>query len=158
MPARPLQQLLQLAFGPENPQYLTDADYTAYAAFERARPAEQAFRFERVRLLVAMSLLKALSDLGDHDDSRQVLNVLHRALQARSTDEIDAVITKEAHRFEKLYTNLYVNDEGEQLLQLFEQTLDADTESGMMQTIEQATDLIADLDFSAPADDEDDEA
>jgi hypothetical protein len=118
-------------------------------------PAEQGFRFERVRLLVAMSLMKALADLGDHDESRQVLEVLHRAAAARSIEQIDAVITKEAQRFERLYTDLYVNSEGEQLLHLFERTLDADSLPMMAGVIEEAADLVAELDFDATGHDED---
>ncbi|GAA4375307.1 hypothetical protein [Hymenobacter koreensis] len=157
MSAPAFQRLLELTFGPDNTDYLSPADYDAYLDFEEARPADQAFRFERVRLLVAMSLLKALSDLGDHDDSRKVLEVLHRALQARTTAEIDAAITKDAQRFEKLYTDLYVNDDGGQLLHLFEQTLEADTEAAMAHTIDDAAELVQSLDFTAPHDEDEDE-
>ncbi|KAA9338282.1 hypothetical protein F0P96_05440 [Hymenobacter busanensis] len=156
MSAFTFDRLLQLTFGPNNTELLTPAAYSAYDEFEAAQPAEQPFRFERVRLLVAMSLLKALSDLGGPDDSHQVLLVLQRALQARSTDEIDAIITKDAQRFEKLYTNLYVNDEGGQLLELFEETLSADTEPAMSHVIDDAAELISTLDFDA-AHDEDEE-
>ncbi|AYA35621.1 hypothetical protein D3Y59_00260 [Hymenobacter oligotrophus] len=157
MPATTFQQLLSAAFRQEGPTYLQPHDLQAYHTLQQVPPAEQGFRFERVRLLVAMSLMKALADLGDHDESRQVMQVLHKALEARSTQQIDAVITKEAHRFERLYTDLYVNEEGSQLLGLFERTLDADSIPAMDQVIEEAFELVSELDFQQQADEDEDE-
>ncbi|WP_375434566.1 hypothetical protein [uncultured Hymenobacter sp.] len=155
MPA--YQELLRTAFNrvPEPGRYLSAATLAAYTDFERANKAELPFHFERVRLGVAMSLLQVLADLGDHDESRQVLEVLHRALRARSTAEIDATIQKDAKLFERLYTNLYVNEEGEQLLHLFERTLDADTKLLMDEIISEAVALIPELDFDQNDEDDD---
>jgi len=151
------EELLREAFRrvPEPGRYLTPPTLAAYVDFQRAKTTDLSFRFERVRLGVAMSLLQLLADLGDHDESRQVLAVLHRALGARSTTEIDAIIQKEVKHFERLYTNLYVNEEGEQLLQLFERTLDADSQPLMEDVIQEALALAQELDFTQ--DDEDDE-
>ncbi|HEX8348682.1 MAG TPA: hypothetical protein VF598_01850, partial [Hymenobacter sp.] len=104
----------------------------------------------------AMSTLKLLADLGDHEESRRVMEVLHKALGARSVADIDATITRDAKLFERLYTNLYVNEEGEQLLNLFERTLDADTKAMMDEVIVETLELAAKLDFDA-SDEEDDE-
>ncbi|MBO0358737.1 hypothetical protein J0X19_12330 [Hymenobacter sp. BT186] len=151
------EELLRAAFSriPDPGRYLTSATLAAYDEFRRAKNPELSFRFERVRLGVAMSLLQLLADLGDHDESRQVLAVLHRALGARSTSEIDAIIQKEVKHFERLYTNLYVNEEGEQLLHLFERTLDADSQPLMEEVIQEALALTQELDFTQ--DEEDDE-
>jgi hypothetical protein len=151
------EELLREAFSrvPEPGRYLSAATLAAYADFERASPNELPFRFERVRLGVAMSLLQLLADLGDHDESRQVLEVLHRALRARSTAEIDATIQKEVKYFERLYTNLYVNEEGEQLLHLFERTLDADSQALMDGVIREALALTHELNFDQNDEDED---
>ncbi|GAB2966079.1 hypothetical protein GCM10027048_40220 [Hymenobacter coalescens] len=154
MSATLFQQLLHAAFRQDAATYLPSDDLHAYGELQRAPRREQGFRFERVRLLVAMSLMKALADLGDHDESRQVQHVLHQALQAGSIEQIDATITKEAKRFERLYTDLYVNDEGEQLLHLFERTLDADSIPAMDAVIQEAADLVDTLDFDAPHDDD----
>lgn len=150
------QELLRTAFSrvAEPGRYLAAATLAAYTDFERASKAELPFRFERVRLGVAMSLLQVLADLGDHDESRQVLEALNRALRARSTTEIDATIQKDAKLFERLYTNLYVNEEGEQLLHLFERTLDADTKPLMDEVINEALALISELNFDHDDDDE----
>jgi len=155
----PYEQLLRAAFRAEADvaTYLNEPTRTAYAAFEQAPKADLAFRFERVRLGVAMSLLKLLADLGDHEESRRVMEVLHKALRARSVADIDATITRDAKLFERLYTNLYVNDEGEQLLNLFERTLDADTKPLMDEIIEEALDLASELDFDASDDEDEDE-
>ncbi|RTQ50099.1 hypothetical protein EJV47_10700 [Hymenobacter gummosus] len=156
MSATLFQQLLHAAFRQDLSTAVASADLHAYQDLERAAPREQGFRFERLRLLVAMSLMRALADLGDHDESRQVQQVLQRALTARSIEQIDATITKEAKHFERLYTDLYVNEEGEQLLHLFERTLDADTMPAMDAVIQEAAELVDELDFDAPHEDDED--
>lgn len=159
MSALHYEQLLRAAFrtDADAAYYLTEPDTAAYATFEHAKHKDIAFRFERVRLGVAMSLLKLLTDLGDHEESRRVLDVLHRALSARSVADIDTIITRDAKLFERLYTNLYVNEEGEQLLHLFERTLDADTQPLMDAVIKEALALAEELDFDAVDEDEDED-
>ena len=151
------EQLLQVAFpeAADAKRFLSPATLTAYDAFRQAPKTDLAFRFERVRLGVALALMKLLADLGDHEESRRVMDVLHRALGARSVAEIDAAITKDAKVFERLYTNLYVNEDGELLLGLFERTLDADTQPLMDGVIREALEVAAQLDFSQ--DEEEDE-
>ncbi|TYZ08664.1 hypothetical protein FY528_12360 [Hymenobacter lutimineralis] len=159
MSAPAFEKLLREAFPlpAEAARYLTPAEHQAYAALEKAPKPELAFRFERVRLVVAMALIKLLADLGDHEESRRVLAVLHRAAQAGSIGEIDKAIHRDAQAFEQLYTNLYVNDEGEQVLQLFERTLDADSREAMDDVLFDALVLLPQLDFSH-YDEEEDEA
>ncbi|MET4106485.1 hypothetical protein [Hymenobacter sp. UYP22] len=146
----PYQRLLELVFAQpaDAARYLHPTTLAAYRTFEQASPQDIAYRFERVRLGVALSLMKLLSDLGDLDEARAVLDVLHRALKAPSVGAIDATIQKDASTFERLYTNLYVNEEGEQLLHLFERTLDADSQPLMDDVIREALRLAPKLDFS----------
>ncbi|SNR40597.1 MULTISPECIES: hypothetical protein [Hymenobacter] len=153
----PYQRLLEAAFTKpaDATQYLHATTISAYRTFEQADTAELPFRFERVRLGVALALMKLLADLGDSEEARRVLDVLHRALRARSVTEIDTTINKDAKVFEQLYTNLYVNEDGEQLLGLFERALDADTQPLMDAVIREALILAPKLDFSHH--DEDDE-
>ncbi|GGE94728.1 hypothetical protein [Hymenobacter cavernae] len=153
----PYEQLLRAAFRAEADvaTYITEPIRAVYAEFEHASKADLAFRFERVRLGVAMSLLKLVADLGDHEESRRVMEVLHKALRARSVADIDATITRDAKLFERLYTNLYVNEEAEQLFNLFERALDADTKPMMDDIIAEALDLASELDFEASDEDED---
>ncbi|MBC6990477.1 hypothetical protein [Hymenobacter sp. BT491] len=151
------KELLQIAFSTEAEAayYLTDAEKAAYITFTKASGTERPFRFERVRLGVAMALMKMLADLGDHEESRHVLDLLHRALGARSAAEIDNIITRDAKLFERLFTNLYVNEDGEQVLHLFERTLDADTQPAMDEVIEDALAVAQELDFTREEEDED---
>jgi len=158
MSATTYDQLLHQAF-PESAdatRYLTPPTLAAYHELARASRPELAFRFERVRLAVAMALMKLLADLGDHADSRAVLDLMHRALRAGSTQEIDAIITKEGKLFDRLYSNLYVNDQGEELLNLFGDTLEVDSIAGMDALMADALTLAQELDFTQE-DDEDEE-
>ncbi len=146
------ETLLHLAFRSPQDQasYLTPATLAVHTNFEQASRPEQPFRFEQWRLGVAMSLLRMLGDLGDHDEARRAADVLHRALNtAQSPQDIDKQIGKENKLFEQIYTNLYVNDEGEALLDLFARTLDADAPDLLAQVQQEAVDLGRDLDFEA---------
>ena len=147
----PYEQLLHLAFhAPADvSHYLSPLTLRAYDSLRAAPPREQPFRFEQVRLGMAMSLLKLVADLGDHDESRQVLAVLHRALrESRTPDDIDRIIGREADLFDRLYENLYVNEEGEELLNLFGRTLAADGPEALEEVAVEAVDLARGLDFS----------
>ena len=147
----PYEQLLHLAFtAPNDARYfLTPNALRAYAELEAAPESLRPFRFEQVRLGVAMSLLKLLADLGDHDESRKVLDVLHRALEeGRSPEDIDRIISRDARLFDQLYTDLYVNEEGEELLNLFGQTLEADAPEVLDEVAQQGVELARTLDFN----------
>ena len=151
----PYEQLLHLAFTAPNDvkYYLTPATMRAYDEMRKASPTQLPFRFEQVRLGLAMSLLKLVSELGDHDESRQVLDVLHRALaEARSPEDIDRIVGRDARLFDRLYENLYVNEQGEELLNLFGRTLDADAPELLEYVAREAVDLARNLDFSSDED------
>lgn len=156
MPTSAYQRLLELAFADSDAaaRYLTPATREAYHTFGQAAPADLAFRFERVRLGVALALLRLLAELGDLEEARQVLDVLKNALQAPSVAGIDKAMQKGAATFDRLYANLYVNEDGEQVLHLFERTLDADTRALMDDVIAEALQLVPTLDFSRDEDDE----
>ena len=149
---RPYEQLLHLAFAAPNDAryYLTPAALEADGRLRTAPPREQPFRFEQVRLGLALALLKLLADLGDHDDSRQVLAVLHRALnEAHSPEDIDRIVSREAKAFDRLYNNLYVNEDGAALLDLFGRALEADEPDALAEIAVEAVELARNLDFSA---------
>jgi hypothetical protein len=151
------ETLLRLAFRAPADQehYLTPATLQAYSGFEGAATRDQSFRFEQWRLGVAMSLLRLLGDLGDHDEARRAADVLHRALNtAKSPQDIDKQIGKENKLFEQIYTNIYVNEEGEALLDLFARTLDADAPDLLAQVEDEAIELASSLDFEAENEDD----
>jgi hypothetical protein len=151
--------LLQLAFAnPANAiRFVTPPVQQAEARFEAAQnPQEQVFRFEQWRLGVGLSLLQLVTDLGDQPESRQLVPVLHRALtQSRSPEDIDRIMEREGRLFDELYNNLYVNEEGEELFNLFARTLEADRPELLADVIAEAVALVPHLDFER--DDEDDE-
>ena len=157
MSATTYDQLLHQAFPDpaDAARYLSKPTLAAYHDLEHANRPELSFRFERVRLAVAMALMKLLADLGDHADSRAVLDLMHRALRAGSTQEIDAIITKEGKLFDRLYSNLYVNEQGEELLNLFGDTLEVDSVAGMDALMADALALAQELDFTQDDEDED---
>ena len=135
--------------------HLTSSVLEAYDSFQQATAREQPFRFERWRLGVAASLLRLLADLGDHDEARRAAAVLHRALStARSPQDIDQQIGREAKLFDAVYTNLYVNDEGETLLDLFARTLDADAPELLAQVEAEAVSVARELNFEREEEDE----
>lgn len=151
----PYEQLLHLAFTAPNDvkYYLTPAALRASDQLRTAPPAQLPFRFEQMRLGLAMALLKLVSELGDHDESRQVLDVLHRALsEARSPEDIDRIVGRDTRLFDRLYENLYVNEEGEELLNLFGRTLDADAPGLLEEIAQEGVDLARTLDFETDED------
>jgi len=152
----PYEQLLHLAFTAPNDAkyYLTPTILRACDEMRTAPPTQLPFRFEQVRLGLALALLKLVSELGDHDESRQVLDVLHRALsEARSPEDIDRIVGREARLFDRLYENLYVNEEGEELLNLFGRTLDADAPGLLEEIAREGVDLARTLDFETNEED-----
>lgn len=151
----PYEQLLHLAFTAPNDAkyYLTPNALQAYDLLRKAPPAQLPFRFEQMRLGLALSLLRLVSELGDHHESRQVLDVLHRALnEAHSPEDIDRIIGREARLFDRLYENLYVNEEGEELLNLFGRTLDADAPNLLEEIAQEGVELARTLDFNSDED------
>lgn len=153
----PYEQLLHLAFHAPNDvrYYLTPTARQAYDRFRRAPRPEQPFYFEQTRLGLALSLLKLFSDLGDNHDARALLDVLHRALNDSNTPEdIDRIIGREAKLFDRLYDNLYVNDEGEELMNLFGRTLEADAPPVLEEVALAGVALARTLDFSREEDED----
>lgn len=150
--------LLQLAFS--NPadaaRFVTPPVQQAQAQFEAAQNTpEQVFRFEQWRLGVGLSLLQLVADLGDQTESRQLVPVLHRAIsQSRSPEDIDRIMEREARLFDELYNNLYVNEEGEELFNLFARTLEADRPELLQEVIAEAVALVPHLDFERDEDED----
>lgn len=151
LPLTAYEQLLHLAFTTPNDirYFLTPNALQAHARLQAAAAAERPFRFEQLRLGVALSLLKLLADLGDHAESRQALDLLHRALnEARSPADIDRIIGRDARLFDQLYENLYVNEQGEEVLNLFGRTLEADAPAVLDAVARDGVNLARTLDFS----------
>src|SRR5688500_1464139 len=98
MSAKNLQLLLQTAYDSENPQVFEEGAMNVYKKFEEAyktfvqtnKPSDELnFKFERVRLGVAIAFLKAYTRLADNETSIEALQVLQEAIKAKSSKEID---------------------------------------------------------------------
>ena len=146
--------LIKRALQSQEPNLFDRSEAAVYKEFEltearhrggpgQARPGDQLhFKFEKVRLGVAVALMQVFSDMADDEESRQVLQVLKQAAQAGSIAQIDAIINKNMKAFDKLYQDLYINDEGQMLLELFERTLHADSKAEMDGIIAEGLKLI----------------
>ena len=144
--------LIKRALQTEEPNLFERSEAVVYKEFEltearhRGNPGGGGdnlhYKFEKVRLGVAIALMQVFSDMADDDESRKVLQVLKEAAHATSIAQIDAIINKNAKAFDKLYQDLYINNEGQMLLELFERTLHADSKKEMDAIIAEALKLI----------------
>ncbi len=115
------------------------------------------YRFERLRLGVAIAFVKAFIRLADNEKSKEVLEVLQEAVQAKNTREIDKVVQKRIATFDNLYHEIFVNPQREEILHLFEQTLDAGTKEELDELILDGLELLAEVDWDAPQNPEEDD-
>lgn len=167
MSARASELLLQTAYESEKPPVPAEEAGRIYNDFEKAYKASKAslgkateelnYRFERLRLLLAIAFVKAFTRLSSNEKSKEVLDVLQEALQARSTKEIDKVIQKKIALFDQLYNEMFVNEQRDQILHLFEQTLDAGTREELDELIFEGVALLQEVDWEANKEEEQDD-
>lgn len=164
MSARSFQLLLESAYAPETPHVFQEGAETAYHTFEQAferhrgKPTEEVnFHFERVRLGVAIAYVKAFTRLAHNPNTKEVLDLLQEALKASNTREIDKTIQKQIALFDNLYHEIFVNEQREYLLGLFEQTLDAGSKEEIDEIILEGLELLQEVDFDYTSPDEDDD-
>lgn len=166
MSAKNLQLLLQTAYDSENPQVFEEGAITVYQKFEEAyrtfvktnKPTDELnFRFERVRLGVAIAFLKAYTRLADNETSIEALQVLQEAIKAKSSKEIDKIVQKKIAVFDNLYHEIFVNEEREHILGMFEATLDASSKEELDELMLEGLELLTAIDFEHHAQQDDDE-
>ena len=167
MSAKSFELLLETAFAPQTPQVFEEPAAAVYQQLEQALKSsrtkggkaidEVGFRFERLRLGVAIALIKAYARLADNEGAKDVLQLLQEAVKAKSTREIDKIIQKKIGLFDNLYHEIFVNEQRENLLALFEQTLDATSKEEIDDLILEGLEALQEIDFDAPQADEDDE-
>lgn len=168
MSANSFELLLQTAFHPETPHVFEDSATAVYHQLEQAlrqsrvgrgdKVAEEvSFRFERLRLGVAIALIKAYARLADNEGAKDVLGLLLEAVKAKNTREIDKIIQKKIALFDNLYHEIFVNEQREYLLALFEQTLDATSKEELDDLILEGLETLQEIDFDAPQPDEDED-
>ncbi|TPE42587.1 hypothetical protein [Pontibacter mangrovi] len=167
MSARSFELLLETAFDSPSPEVFAEGATTVYTDLERALreakfsngPAREqlSYRFERLRLGVAIAFVKAFLRLADNEKSKEVLEVLQEAVQAKNTREIDKIVQKRIATFDNLYHEIFVNPQREEILHLFEQTLDAGTKEELDELILDGLELLHEVDWDAPHNQEDDD-
>lgn len=167
MSARSFELLLETAFDSPNPLVFEEGPTAVYTDLERAlREAkfskgisreQLSYKFERLRLGVAIAFVKAFLRLADNEKSMEVLEVLQEAVKAKNTREIDKIVQKRIATFDNLYHEIFVNPQREEILHLFEQTLDAGTKEELDELILDGLELFAEVDWDAPHSPEDDD-
>lgn len=167
MSARSLELLLETAYDSGKTPLSGEEAGSVYQYFERAYKASRTsagktqeelnFRFERLRLVVAIAFVKAFTRLSNNEKSAEVLEVLQDALQAKSTKEIDKVVQKRIDTFDNLYHEIFVNEQREQLLGMFEQTLDAGSKEELDELIFEGLELMQQVDWDANHDEDADD-
>ncbi|HEY4651996.1 MAG TPA: hypothetical protein VIG72_11315 [Pontibacter sp.] len=166
MSAKNLQLLLETAYDSENPQVFEEGAADVYKKFEEAYRAyartnkiteELNFRFERVRLGVAIAFVKAYTRLADNETSIEALQVLQDAIKAKSSKEIDKIVQKKIAVFDNLYHEIFVNEEREQILGLFEAALDAGAKEELDELMLDGLELLTAIDFEHHSRKDDDE-
>ncbi|MBF8962043.1 hypothetical protein I0P70_02190 [Pontibacter sp. FD36] len=167
MSAKSFELLLETAFAPEAPQVFEEQAAVVYQQLEQALKNarlkggqagdEIGFRFERVRLGVAIAFIKAYARLADNEGAKDVLKLLLEAVNAKNTREIDKIIQKKISLFDNLYHEIFVNEQREHLLAMFEQTLDATSKEEIDELILEGLEVLQDIDFEAAHHEDDDE-
>lgn len=167
MSAKSFEMLLELAFDTDKPAVYEEGAANAYQQFEKAykdaqqkggKPTEELnFRFERLRLGVAIAFVKAFVRLADNEKSHEALDVLKEALKAKSSREIDKVVQKQIAKFDHLYHEIFVNEQRDYLLDMFERTLDAASREELDELIFQGLELLPEVDWDAKSHDEEDD-
>lgn len=169
MSAKSFELLLETAYDSPNPPVFEEGAATVYTELERAlRDAKfskggnrehLSFRFERLRLGIAVAFVKAFLRLADNEKSHEVLEVLLEAIKANNTREIDKIVQKRIATFDNLYHEIFVNPQREEILHLFELTLDAGTKEELDDLIMEGLELLSQVDWDAthgPEEDDDD--
>ncbi|MFD2245778.1 hypothetical protein [Pontibacter ruber] len=167
MSARSFELLLDTAFAPEEPKLFDTSAAAVYQKFEqvfkasrldKGKPSEElSYLFEMVRLGVAIAFIKAYSRLADNEGARDVLELLKEALHAKNTREIDKIIQKKIALFDSLYHEIFVNEQRELILGLFERTLDASSKEELDELMLEGLELLQEIDFEATTEDDEDE-
>ncbi|PRY06737.1 hypothetical protein CLV24_1263 [Pontibacter ummariensis] len=167
MSAKSFQLLLETAYDNPTPPVFEEGGAAVYETFEKTYKASKTgrgkstdelnFRFERLRLGVAIAFVKAFTRLADNEKSLEALQLLQEAIRAKNTKEIDKIIQKKIAAFDHLYHEIFVNEQREQLLGMFERTLDAGSKEELDELIFEGLELMQEIDWEARREEQDDD-
>lgn len=140
MSAASFEYLLENAFGPDHAVTKLILNKNLYENFiaaedkHRQRNSQEfdeelAFAFERLRIGIGIALIQVFVRLSENPESKQVVDLLLKALEAKSIEEIDKVMHEGVEAFDNLYTDVFVNKDREAILALFEKNLEAENKA-----------------------------
>ena len=158
MSAASFEYLLENAFGPEDPlvkKILNKNLYENFIAAEdkhRERNKQEydedlAFAFERLRLGIGAALISVFVRLSENPESRQVVDLLLKALEAKNIEEIDQTMHSGVEAFDNLYTDVFVNKDRENILALFERNLEAENKAQLNGVLRDGLALLDNIDW-----------
>ncbi|KAA9325994.1 hypothetical protein [Adhaeribacter soli] len=158
MSAASFEYLLENAFGPDDAvtkKILNKNLYENFIAAEdkhRQRNSQEfdedlAFAFERLRLGIGVALIQVFVRLSENPDSKQVVELLLHALEAKSIEEIDKIMHEGVSAFDNLYADVFVNKDREDMLALFERTLEAENKPQLNAVLREGLALLDHIDW-----------
>ena len=157
MSAGTFEYLVTNAFGPENPvtdQILKQNLYETFVEAEnrhrdqQKRPDEAlSLAFERLRLGIGAALMQACARLSENPEAGKVVELLLKALKAKNIAEIDKTMHDGVEVFENLYTEVFVNNDRERIMALFEQVLEVETRAQLNAVLRDSLEAIDEVDW-----------
>ena len=106
-----------------------------------------AFAFERLRLGIGAALTQVFARLSENPDSKQVVELLLNALEAKSIEEIDKIMHEGVAAFDNLYADVFVNKDREDILALFEKNLEAENKAQLNGVLREGLALLDHIDW-----------
>lgn len=163
MSAASFEYLITNAFGPEDAlgrKLMNKNLYEQFIAAEDKHRAQNkpgydetlAFAFERLRLGVGAALIQIFVRLSENPESKEVVDLLFNALEAKSVEDIDKVMHQGVSAFDNLYADVFVNKDREDILALFEQTLEAENKAQLNGVLREALTLCDEIDWDHDSD------
>ena len=158
MSAASFEYLLENACGPDDAvtkKVLNKNLYENFIAAEekhRLRTSTEfdedlAFAFERLRLGIGVALIQVFVRLSENPESKQVVELILKALEAKSIEDIDRIMHEGVEAFDNLYTDVFVNKDRENILALFEKNLEAENKAQLNGVLREGLALLDHIDW-----------
>ena len=158
MSAASFEYLLENAFGAEDAiakKILKKNLYENFIAAEEKHhkrnsqefDEELAFAFERLRLGIGIALIQVFVRLSENPESKKVVDLLLKALETKSIEEIDKTMHEGVEAFDNLYSDVFVNKDREDILALFEKNLEAENKAQLNGVLREGQTMLDQIDW-----------
>src|SRR6478609_1459358 len=158
MSAASFEYLLNSAFGPEDAVGRKILNKNLYENFvvaedkhrEQNQPGYDealALAFERLRLGIGAALIQVFVRLSENPESKEVVELLLTALEAKSVEDIDQIMHQGVSAFDNLYADVFVNQDRENILALFERNLEAENRAQINGVLRESLVLLDNVDW-----------